>query len=73
MKQHFGNIFLGACIVIAALVLTHAPKRQTHHYEWRWEPTGDTLLVLLDSDTGDIFGLRTNHTWSVLPPIPVRH
>jgi hypothetical protein len=73
MKQHFGQIFLGVCIVIAALVLTHPPQRQSHHYEWRWDVFDPKAPVVLDSDTGNIFILYTNGTWIPLKPIPVRH
>ena len=69
MKQHFGPIFLGVCIIIAALILTHPPHRQSHHYEWRVEHND---IGLLDSDTGEIHVLSTNG-WRTFPPIPVQH
>jgi len=75
MKQHFGQMFLGVCIVIAALIFTHPPQRQSHHYEWL--KTGELAPVpgLLDSDTGDIYicSPADKGGWFVLPPVPVRH
>jgi hypothetical protein len=71
MKRHFGHIFLGVCIVVAALIFTHPPKHQSHHYQWHI----DSGIALMDSDTGDIYILsaKDKGTWGMLPPIPVRH
>ncbi|MBU6410112.1 MAG: hypothetical protein KGR98_06975 [Verrucomicrobia bacterium] len=84
MKQHFGQMFLGACIVIAALIFTHPPRRElkTEPYElWR----GQFCDYLLNKQTGavwryyrntnptneeQIIGEGFEYLW---PPIPVRH